>query len=48
MGEAFAALGKAIARGTKVSIQGELLPIETVENDGDKGCALPLFPSTEG
>jgi hypothetical protein len=40
MDEAFAALGKVVARGTEVSIHGEVLPIETVDQDGDKGCAL--------
>lgn len=39
MGEAFAALGKAVAPGAEVSIHGELLPIETVDNDGDRCCA---------
>ena len=48
MDEAFAALGKAVARGTEVLIHGEFLPIETVDNDGGKGCALLRFPSTEG
>jgi hypothetical protein len=40
MDEAFVALGKVVARGTEVSIHGEVLPIETVDHDGDKGCAL--------
>jgi hypothetical protein len=48
MDEAFATLSNAVARGAAVTVHGNLVEIETGENEGDRGCALLSVSITGG